>query len=69
MADITKCTGHNCPVKEKCYRFTSIASEHWQSWFAKSPLESVDGKLTCEHFWGENSELIFEQLIELLKTK
>jgi len=27
MADITKCKGEGCPIKESCYRFTAEASE------------------------------------------
>jgi len=48
MADITMCTGDGCPLKEKCYRFTSIASER-QSYFFTPPF---DGK-TCEMYWRE----------------
>lgn len=31
MPDITKCKGHCCPRKEKCYRFVCASSEYWQS--------------------------------------
>lgn len=31
MSDITKCLNEDCPIKEKCYRWTAIASE-WQSY-------------------------------------
>ena len=37
MADITKCTGIGCRVREDCYRYTAPASE-WQSWFAVAPV-------------------------------
>lgn len=47
MADITMCTGENCPMKESCYRFTAVASEYWQSYFAIPPIK--DGE--CEQYW------------------
>ena len=31
MADISKCIGKDCPIKEKCYRFTAPTGI-WQSW-------------------------------------
>ena len=37
MADITKCKGTGCRVREYCYRFTSPTSD-WQSWFAVVPV-------------------------------
>ena len=37
MADITKCKGTRCPVREDCYRYTAPASD-WQSWFEVVPL-------------------------------
>jgi hypothetical protein len=61
MADITMCSGEGCPVKQKCKRFTAIANEHWQSWFAAPPIE--DGK--CEMYWGDNAESVFNQLKDI----
>lgn len=61
MADITKCDPVDCPVKEKCYRFTSQASEY-QSYFAKQPSEIIDGKFTCDMYWGENAQNIWNML-------
>jgi hypothetical protein len=46
MADITKCKGDGCPIKEKCYRFTAIADEY-QSYFGNPPIK--DGK--CDMYW------------------
>jgi hypothetical protein len=57
MADITKCKGEGCPLKESCYRFTAEASEY-QSYFLTPPF---DGK-TCEMYWGKQSEFIYNQL-------
>ena len=57
MADITKCKGEGCPIKESCYRFTVEASE-LQSYFFTPPF---DGK-TCEMYWGKKSEFIYNEL-------
>ena len=38
MPDISKCTGQDCKLKHKCYRFTSKSSDY-QSWFAAPPNE------------------------------
>jgi hypothetical protein len=46
MRDITKCFGIDCPLKEKCFRFTSLASVN-QSYFINSPIK--DGK--CDMYW------------------
>jgi hypothetical protein len=58
MADITMCTGDDCPLKENCYRFTAEASKYLQSYFLTSPF---DGK-TCNSYWGKHSESIYNQL-------
>jgi len=47
MADITKCQGGDCPVKEKCYRYTAPVSDFRQSWFCEYPLKK--GK--CDYFY------------------
>jgi len=49
MADIAKCNGHNCPLKEKCYRYTAPAAELWQTY---GDFKYDDG---CDYFW-DNSE-------------
>jgi hypothetical protein len=58
MADITKCKGEGCPIKESCYRFTAEASDFRQSYFLTPPF---DGK-TCDVYWGKHSESIYNQL-------
>jgi hypothetical protein len=57
MPDITMCNGVDCPVKDKCYRYTSKPSDR-QSYFLFPPFK--DG--VCEMFWGEQAESIFNQL-------
>jgi hypothetical protein len=62
MADITKCKGQNCPIKDQCYRYTAKDSI-WQSYFMESPIN--DDK--CDMYWGENAESIFNQLKGIMK--
>lgn len=52
MADITKCEGTGCIIKNDCYRFTAPDSLR-QAYFAKVPLETSrqhDG-ITCQYYW------------------
>lgn len=51
MADITKCKGTGCPLKNKCYRHMANTS-YWQSWFVEVPYKS--GK--CDEFWNNDAE-------------
>ena len=30
--DYSKCIGHNCPIKDKCYRYTGPSALVWQSY-------------------------------------
>jgi len=65
MSDITKCTGKECPVKNKCYRFTAKSSDYMQSFFTIPPIK--EGK--CDMYWGEKSESIFNQLKDITNGK
>jgi len=47
MADIAMCQGGDCPLKEKCYRYTAPVSKHWQSYYMDIPYK--DG--ICEYYW------------------
>lgn len=48
VTDITKCTGENCPFKDRCYRFTAKADEYRQAYFGELRLRrgsaSIFGK-------------------------
>ena len=42
MTDITKCTGtkdtgDQCPIRDKCYRYTAPLNHFWQAFFVSSP--------------------------------
>ena len=52
MSDISMCVGLNCPLKEKCYRYTAKVSKFWQSYFTEVPYK--DGK--CEYFWDNKDK-------------
>ena len=47
MADITKCRGTDCPLKESCYRFLAMEGLR-QSYFIYVPFK--DGK--CKYYWN-----------------
>lgn len=66
--DITMCEGTNCPVSTKCHRFMAKAGMR-QSYFADVPGEIKDGKFTCDYFWGEQSEGVWEQLNNIVNGK
>ena len=41
------CTGEDCSLKEKCYRYKAKPDLDWQSYFLEPPIEN--GK--CYFFW------------------
>jgi hypothetical protein len=49
MPDISKCEGIDCPLKTKCYRFTSTPSEFWQTYSDFTP-ELNEEKTECSYF-------------------
>ena len=51
MADITMCSGKDCPLKEKCYRFKATANEFRQSYFCEIPFDVEDE--SCKYFSEE----------------
>jgi hypothetical protein len=70
MADITKCKGEGCPIKEQCYRFTAVDSYDMQSYFVEPPFKIIEQnddytKMSCDMYWGENQETIFNQLKDI----
>lgn len=65
MADITKCNGEGCSIKDSCYRFTVKANEYYQSYFVEPPINN--GK--CEMYWGENTQFIQDTLKNIRNEK
>lgn len=51
MPDISKCENEECPLKEKCYRYTAIPSPDLQAYGWFKPDE--DGK--CNGFWDNKN--------------
>jgi len=51
MADITKCSGIGCDLKDNCYRFTAKASEFRQAYFFNVPIKENQ---TCNYYWKTN---------------
>jgi hypothetical protein len=64
MADITKCKGVGCPVKEDCYRYTAEA-DIYQAYFLYAPYDKEKKK--CDYYWGNNSQSIFEQIEDIIQ--
>ena len=54
MADITKCRGDGCPLKEQCYRYTA-RDDSYQYYFTEVPFR--EGR--CDMYWDENEEYVF----------
>lgn len=48
MADITKCPGEGCGLKNVCYRYTAPENEYWQAYFGETP--KVD---PCPFYWPD----------------
>ena len=53
MADITMCSGKNCPLKRNCKRFTKTPSEA-EEYFSEPPYD-FKTKI-CEMFWNINTD-------------
>ena len=51
MPDIAKCWNDTCPVRKRCYRWTSPPSEY-QSY----AYFNEEGKEECDYFWEVSSE-------------
>ena len=64
--DITKCSGGNCPLKEKCKRFTAKDSKQMKS-LMPAPFKINKGMFECDLFWGEQSGYLLEMLKSILK--
>ena len=51
MADISKCEGKECPLKETCYRFTVKGDELHQAYFSDIPYDKE--KEECNYYWKD----------------
>ena len=62
MADITKCRGEGCEIKDQCYRFTA-KPDQYQSYFVESPIKDN----VCKRFWGVAQQGMDDQLESICK--
>lgn len=54
MADISKCIGENCSIKEKCYRFKAEDNKYGgQSYFVRLDASKVEKEIDCDYFIKE----------------
>ena len=49
MADITKCTNEDCPIKEDCFRWIAKPKEHRQSFQKFSFKIDKNKKANCDN--------------------
>jgi hypothetical protein len=54
MSDYTLCLRHDCPSRDKCWRYAAQPNALGQSFFAPPYLPIVDGK--CEQFIPKEEE-------------
>ena len=66
MADITMCSGKNCPLKRNCKRFTATPGM-WQSYFSEPPYDWE--RKICKMFWNEHTDEIYNQLSDITNIK
>lgn len=50
MPDISMCPGNDCPMKEKCWRFTATPDPWRQAFFSTPPNDGEE----CEQFWSND---------------
>ena len=51
MPDIAMCLNSECPLKEKCYRFTATPDKYWQAYSDFEPYTLPNKKqVTCDAF-------------------
>ena len=65
MADLTMCEGIECPWKTRCRRYTSTPNEFRQSYFVDIPGKMVEEVFTCDFFWGDDSDRIYQNLKDI----
>lgn len=52
MADITMCVDNECPMRDRCYRYTAKADEKYQSY---ADFGRGRGDKHCEMFWDNKN--------------
>lgn len=67
MSDINLCHGGKCPLREYCRRYTAKTSAN-QS-YIMPPYKVTDGIFSCQLFWSEVQDGIFDQLKDIVSGK
>lgn len=52
MADIAKCFGVGCPIKDTCRRYLVPSQERGQSYLSEVPYDNGE----CEYYWETNNK-------------
>lgn len=63
MVDIAKCSGVNCPIRDRCNRFSQYSSNHD---IINHPYKIENGVFSCDLFWGESQTQMLNQLEEIV---
>ena len=63
------CSGKECVIKDKCYRYTTEIPNHNYWAYKNPPFIIKDGVFKCDMFWGENANNIFSNLKNIMKTE
>jgi len=66
MADITKCEGKNCPLKDMCYRYRA-KEDIRHGYFTETPGEWYGDKFFCTMFWGDDSQRLYNHLKDIVR--
>jgi hypothetical protein len=65
--DISKCANNRCPLRDRCYRFTSLPSD-WQS-YADFEFIATEEGVECEYFWDNGGYHYTQKDIKEDKSK
>lgn len=66
MADITKCNGGKCIIKNECKRY-QLKKTGIDMVFKKPPFKVKNGIFSCEMFRGRNSDNILNVIKDIFK--
>jgi len=55
--DLDMCEGLNCPLKNRCYRYTAPKDYKYQSYMIGSPFRKEKGKIVCDLFIKDKRKL------------
>jgi len=64
---LQKCYGGECPVKDKCLRFTKKSHEYMQPYFKAEPFVIEYGYFMCQHFIGGEINGLLNRKLENLE--